>query len=244
MSNHQQPGRAATTSDQLAGEPARWFERFSLYCQQGPQRSLIGTYRAIAHKPRAASLPSGWKAAAAKFRWADRARDYDRRAHEADEQGRIDAIRQGAADRAKVREGRKLLAEESEWQLRTALLEKARTMLDSALYRRETSEDGKTIKVLPAKWSFRSAVEMIALACKLGRLSARMPPIAEAEPTAELGESFFFTSGELEIALPPGSVPEMPVDANVVPPIGNMKLRAGRDGAPTQPAIELPRGTR
>lgn len=69
------------TVPRLPGESSKWFSRFLEFLKQDPKdRSLLNTYRL--ERPQTAqngpvSTPASWKAAYRKFRWEDRAREYD-----------------------------------------------------------------------------------------------------------------------------------------------------------------------
>jgi hypothetical protein len=60
----------------LEGEPAIWYSRFQRWLNAGPQRSMRSIY--LAETGRAdGSLPGAWKKAALRWRWVERAKEYD-----------------------------------------------------------------------------------------------------------------------------------------------------------------------
>lgn len=65
--------------ERLPGEPARWYRRFVLYRDLGPQRTLVEAHAAAARaeclaQPR---LPARWVQIAATWRWEERAQAWD-----------------------------------------------------------------------------------------------------------------------------------------------------------------------
>src|SRR5262245_11085627 len=66
--------------ERLPGEPNRWFARFERYRLAGPCRTLLGTWTAEqAEKSRKKrfKVPGSWNAAAARWRWKERAEAWD-----------------------------------------------------------------------------------------------------------------------------------------------------------------------
>jgi hypothetical protein len=247
VSQPEQPsGRAAPIYDQLPGESALWYGRFLAYCNLGPfDRSVLSVYNRERQRKgsQPASKPTGdWTKRTSQYRWAARSAAWDAHQAEIVKQASEEALRQDATERAraKLREQRRKQHEEDEWELRGLLIAKGREMLAHPLLTRKGSQDGKSVTILPAKWSLLTMVEILTLATRLGRTSSRMPVQAEPEVSGDLGATFFETSGKLADVLPDGAVPAMPIDAAIKPPIGNLKPQAGRNGSPAQPKIERP----
>ena len=72
--------------ERMPDEPSLWYDRFLLYAQMGPSRSVLGTFnaeRAQKGAKRVVSLPGAWQEATKKWEWKKRAEAYDelRRKH-------------------------------------------------------------------------------------------------------------------------------------------------------------------
>ncbi len=65
--------------ERLPGEPARWYRRFVLYRDLGPQRTLAEAHAAAARAERLAQprLPARWTQIAGVWRWHERAQAWD-----------------------------------------------------------------------------------------------------------------------------------------------------------------------
>jgi hypothetical protein len=63
------------------GEPNKWFQRFRIYMDMGPNRSLLGAYKhdkarnGATGKP--TNVPPVWRTMSDQWRWQDRAEAYD-----------------------------------------------------------------------------------------------------------------------------------------------------------------------
>src|SRR4051812_40604329 len=137
--------------------------------------------------------------------WKRRAAAWDIRQQQARDQGRLQVVKDDAAARAReeLLDERRREHEETEWELRTELIKQSRDMLNSKLYRLQTkkvSPDGKTIiyEFAPARWSKFTAVQMIELAHKLGRINLQMPtgvPKVKTDQNAAWESPLFETDG-------------------------------------------------
>jgi hypothetical protein len=63
--------------ERLAGESARAFDQFKMYCDLGPQRSIDATYHQSRPSAPAGRAPGPWFERASKNRWVERAQQYD-----------------------------------------------------------------------------------------------------------------------------------------------------------------------
>lgn len=71
--------------ERLPAESSRWYARLVAYCLAGPDRTLIGVYRAEREKARKSPkkpptvrwVPAAWKDVFKRFEWAQRAKVYD-----------------------------------------------------------------------------------------------------------------------------------------------------------------------
>ena len=129
------------------GEPARWYERFTVYRRMGPRRSFLGA--AKLHCEQAGSklpwkLPGSWQRNAELWRWRQRAEAWDQAEAEREEQTWQDRRRRHRED---------------EYQVGQELLARARAMMEWPLERQETrvEEDGQTVVNVtePARWTAR-----------------------------------------------------------------------------------------
>lgn len=125
------------------GEPARWYERFTIYRRMGPRRSLLGAAKLYRARP-LFKLPGSWQQNAELWRWKQRAEEWDQAEAEREEQAWQDRRRRHRED---------------EYQVGQELLARARAMMEWPLERRETrtSEDGATVVNVtePARWTAR-----------------------------------------------------------------------------------------
>lgn len=160
-------------------EPALWYDRFTHYRRLGPQRTLLGAYRAATKAQKGASgraktVPGAWQKAFQEWSWKERAEAYDQYRRNAEE-------REWNKRYTKQRE--------TEWALAQDLVTKAKQMLSMPLVKttRTVEEDGRLIitEVEPARWAFRDAAGYIETASKLARLAAGKPT---AETRIVLGE--------------------------------------------------------
>ena len=60
-------------------EPARWYDRFWVYCNLGPNRTLSAAYRQVAQRDglKTQTLPQHWREQARRWAWAARAAAWD-----------------------------------------------------------------------------------------------------------------------------------------------------------------------
>jgi len=99
--------------ERLAGEPIRWFTRFECYRLLGPTRSLDAAYRAALVRS-SGRVGGGWREAAKRWRWTERAEAWD--------------LWELAALRAADEERRRVARE-----ARIELLQRTRVQADAAL---------------------------------------------------------------------------------------------------------------
>lgn len=61
------------------GEPALWYDRFTVYCNLGPNRTLSAAYRHVAQRDGLTKkkVPDYWRRQAARWNWAVRAAAWD-----------------------------------------------------------------------------------------------------------------------------------------------------------------------
>ena len=78
--------------NRLTDEPANWYNRFLLYRNLGPDRTLIGAVNKArkSQKKPVQDAPGAWKDASEKYQWKERAEAYD--AHLQEEQEKRAAI--------------------------------------------------------------------------------------------------------------------------------------------------------
>lgn len=155
--------------DRQAGEPALWYNRFTVYRRMGPERTLLGAWRKATEAEsggirRGAKLPGAWQRQYERWTWKARAEAFDRHKEAAAERKwnqRYDQQR------------------ETEWGLSQDLIAKAKQMMSMPLVKtnRTVEEDGRTIitEVETARWAFRDAAGFIDTASKLARLAVGKP---------------------------------------------------------------------
>jgi len=137
-------------------ESAKAYAAARLYFEQGAEQSLASVARALGKSP---SLIDRWSG---RWQWGVRARAFDK---ELDKERRRAALKLAAAQgrewakrAAEIRETGSALAQE--------LIQKAREIVKSPLYKQET-KDGK-ITLDPAGWSLKDGVKLGEAGIKLG----------------------------------------------------------------------------
>lgn len=135
-------------------------------------------------------------------------------------------------------ESERLAARKYELFIAQRLLQKATEMLDVALIKRTIipadPENGKpeTHIFQPAKWSFKTAAEMVDIATKIRRLACELPiTVKTDEGGGGAGDDAMFaaTMGQLESALPGGVTPPMPDNPTERPDMTVVR-EVGEDG--------------
>ena len=134
--------------DRQPGEPARWHERFTIYRRMGPRRSILGAAKLHREQTGGAravlQLPGYWLEISEKWRWKQRAEEWDQAEAEREE---------------RTWQERRHQHRENEYQVGQELLARARAMMEWPLERRETrvEEDGLTVVNVtePARWTAR-----------------------------------------------------------------------------------------
>ncbi len=139
-----------------AKESESSYAAFLKYRDMGAARSLEALNRGDAGAmPRIASL----KRLSAAHGWVERSRAWDN--HLQAERDRV------AAEYAAMWERRRLDAIDEAWNTSRRLREKADRMLAFPLQTTETSKDGQTVIISPARWTLSTALEMIRLAMEI-----------------------------------------------------------------------------
>lgn len=142
------------------GEKTLWYNRFWRYCQMGTGRSILAVYneeRQERDKEKAKAVPRNWGDMAKRWRWKARAEAYDEYLIEKQKQEYEERIRSHTQEL---------------WELRDAAMQKARTMLKWPLQRQQTEgENGETIVIEPANWSFRDALAYASAVDELAQRS-------------------------------------------------------------------------
>lgn len=144
-------------------EPVLWFARFEAFRLQGPSRSLVETVnreRDAKGRHRTRHSPTSWRRAYHRWRWVERAQDWD--LHVAEEAER---------EWLRFREGWR----DKERGLAEALVEKAEQMMRFPVARAtRTGEDGAVTIVEPAGWTFATIRGLAETASRLARLASEM----------------------------------------------------------------------
>jgi hypothetical protein len=219
---------------QQPGESDKAYLAFVAYRDHDAPRSFDGAWREFVKARKGgvspeARAPGHWRRWMDEHHWKRRAMAWDIRQQQARDQGRLQAIQDDAAARAReeLLDERRREHEETEWELRTELITQARDMLQTKLYRqksKEVSADGHTTvyEFVPAGWSKFTAVQMIELAHRLGRINLQMPtgvPKVKTDQNAAWESLLFESDGQFEAAMPPGTVQPMPADVLEKPPM-------------------------
>lgn len=228
--------------DKQPNESGLAFDAFVIYRDLGVRRTYDAAWRehqARMGRERAGRAPGLWRNWAKDHHWKDRATAFDVRGQDVANAAREETIATEvkAQTREQILADRRLDQSELEWKLRGELVAKAREMLAAKLYRTKAIQNGQVIEIAPVKWSMYTAVQMLELAAKLGRTSAKMPLEAVGDAAPELQDLFFTTSGQTAAALPDGVIPPMPADVLEKPQIASTGDATGdaRLVQPTKP---------
>lgn len=182
--------------EQLPDEPNAAFEPFKFYRDMGPTRSVSEAYRQKTGRKTAKMASGQWLAYYKKYRWTERAAEFDR--YVAAIEAREDE--KAFAERRRLWLGRRAVIQDDAWQLRAELLARARAILKLPLVRRVEkrveADEGKTVNVTiihePLRVTQADAFRAVELGDKLGRLAADMATerIVTKSPAQEEAEAF------------------------------------------------------
>jgi hypothetical protein len=166
--------------DRQKGETEAAYRAFLAYRDLGSTRSLpkLEAQRA-AGKPRGGcGAISRYEQWSADQHWVDRCRHWDNHL-----QAERDAI---AAAEARKWEQRRQQSLEENWQAAQLLRDKARKMLAFPLQRTETEQDGKTVIIHPARWTFGAAARLLQAAADVeAKIFRDEQPDAPDDPLKE-----------------------------------------------------------
>ena len=170
--------------DRRPGERNLWYDRFTKYRLQGPDRSLLNVYnlwRTEKGKVARNNAGGAWNRRYRDDDWKARAEAWDayqRELQEEEWQRRQEAHR------------------EDEWRTRTAMLDKAEQMLKFPLAQvsRDTqvSDSGQVLHVTevhPAQWRFSDIPRFLDTASALGRRASGLPKEQQSIDILTAGES-------------------------------------------------------
>ena len=184
------------------GESSKAYDSFLYYLHMpSSERSLDAAYLLAAGQQKGTKRASGaWKRYAKKFHWTERVQAYDDHLSSLAFFTQGEAVNKAAQERLKRLE----LLEKEEFEIGQALLKKGKEMLAFPLATQRREQDGKTIHIHPAKWTFQTAARVLEAGDKLTRLSAGLPTDAKGMDitglvnaiTETLLETTFETLGE------------------------------------------------
>lgn len=156
-----------TEWDRQPGEPGRWYDRFvRYYLRAEGERTLLGAYRQWqdVERPEKARkgqhVPGCWKDRAEEWAWQGRAEEYDV------ELRRLDGVKW---------EKRREEIRDRGWNVSGRLWDKANAMLAFPVSEQQVEQDGQTVIIEPARWTFRDAAAVAETADRLARLAAGLP---------------------------------------------------------------------
>lgn len=165
-------------------EPTMWFQRFLMYRDRGPGRTLLAAFNFLKRQEgdytgdehgNAPCLPGSWKQNAAKWHWCDRAAAWD------DDQYQ---------EREQRYKKQRLEIEDAEFQISMKLFNKANRMADWPLADQEVvdSATGEKTIVTAAGWSQGTIPNMVKAASDLARRARNMSLTGPVQPSsAHLG---------------------------------------------------------
>lgn len=176
--------------DQLDDEPNQWFERFELFKELGPERTLIAVFRKAKDskglKRTANGLPGAWRTAIDRYQWWSRAHAWD--------------LHQRQLRRQRLEEERNLIIDEIVAIAHKELLQKVKQMAEFPLARRTVDTEDGTVIVMPARWSFRDMAILTKAAMDLVNEATGHSEVDELR-AIEMGiEAGFFPQEALEVA--------------------------------------------
>ncbi len=154
--------------EQLPDEPDIWYDRFRQYALLGPGRSIAQVYRMdtdVAKRSLSEQPNGSWYDALAKWRWKERAANYDLGQREV--QVRELAQRREEFGQKAFRLGYSLIDKAEK------LVHKADAMLEFPLARRRVGEDGSTI-IEPSRWTFRDTAAFLKTAAELAKIGQEL----------------------------------------------------------------------
>ena len=156
-------------------ESPQAYAAFNAFLDLGTERTVVDAYRRHTRKPQVRQASGRWNKWSRDFEWETRASAYD--AHL--KQVEMRALEQARIKRALELERRRIQAEDMMWEKFQALSAKVDQMLKIPILE-TTIEGGKTI-IKPARWTFSTLANLIAVMCKLGQLAMEAADSAAAE---------------------------------------------------------------
>lgn len=142
------------------GEPAKWFDRFSLYLQLGPGRSLWAAYQQARQRSGAESagkrgqgMPRSWRLAAERYQWQLRAEAYDTSKQQ-------EELEEWERRRAELRK--------QQWDTSQAMLNKAQQMMVFPLQKTVRHDEGAVTEIYPTRWTMGDAARLARAGQDLG----------------------------------------------------------------------------
>lgn len=212
--------------DQQQDESGEAYKAFRAFLELGGSRTLDGAYRTSSRCKPGASVPDKrrapgvWQGWAKKYRWRERALAYDVRDQQVAQQAHEAAVATVAATIGADRAARVLAHEQREHQIASRIGEVIVEMLEVGLVRRKVAKDDENGHITifePAKWNFGTMARLAKVFMQLGRTNLNMPVTVQQDAAPDA--PYFDSSGEMDDAMPPGTVPVMPADANDRPPM-------------------------
>lgn len=195
-------------------ETSKAFAAFCVFRDLGEKRTVTDAYRQSTGRRSASQPPGHWRAWAKRHRWAERAAAFDRRLDAAG----AAAAEAVAADQAEQLAIRRTTWSEAEYCMAVAL----------AVAELKRVKSGDT----------RGAGQNMEAAARLARQALRMPVEVEAPQPMNLIGLLFETDGQLDAAMPPGSIPPMPENPEKLPP---MNRTAAAGGSSLHKPTKIPR---
>lgn len=203
-----------TPTPQLAGESAAAYAMFLKYRDLGPHRTIAAVLRADA-KPSEKKNRRQLEFWSGRFSWLERCRAHEAHAESIKQLARDAAL----AEHARRWELRRLESIEDAYSDGVKLRRKALAMLAHDLVVEETSEDGQTRIIKPARWTMKEAAIFLRLGAELR--AAACEAVGIASPADQMNRLEEEATLDAILDLPPSG--ETPVD-----PAG-----AGEGGGPS-----------
>lgn len=186
--------------EQQKNESAQAYSAFLIFRDITSDRTLIKAYRLKPGFEKAQNASGSWKRWSVTHSWLTRAQAWD-------------AHKTTIADLVHTEELKTFAKRSSRRRLRWKELElKASRAVLRAVIKRAKSED------------IQGAGSAIESASKVARRALSMPVEVETSTPQKFNELFFATDGQLETAMPDGSLPEMPADVleRPIPPTNRL----------------------
>ncbi len=160
---------AAPQWERQPGEPADWFNHFTMFLLGGPSRSLLGTYnihRQKVGKGRTRQIPNSWVQKSREWGWRERAAAWD-------ERNRLEAVAKEQAARDQmiqqhIAAARLMFGQSVKWFTQ-------QPVLDPVTRQPQVGPDGKPVMALWTPTNFNDAMRAIQAGVELERKSRGMP---------------------------------------------------------------------